>query len=67
MIRKLKKLDKTITYPKSMYNAYHKRSVLVFADALRTTDVGQLGVVTELLVCKIENHSINHMLLQISN
>jgi len=51
-IRKLKKLGTTISYPRPVDNQDYDMSILVFSDASRTEESGQLGILTGLLVGK---------------
>lgn len=67
VLRKLKRLGTTIAYPRPTDQDMHKLSVLVFTDASRTDDVGQVGVVTGLLIDEMEENSIYHPISWISH
>jgi len=66
-IRKLKKLGTTISYPRPVDNQDYEMSILVFSDASRTEESGQLGILTGLLVGKMQNNVIYHPLSWISH
>lgn len=67
ILRKLKKLGTVICYPRPTDQLERELSVLVFADASRTDDIGQLGVLTGLLVGEMKSNSIYHPISWISH
>ena len=67
IVRQLKKLGTTIAYPRPSDNSRYELSVLVFADASRIDDCGQLGVVTGLLIGEMKNNSIYHAISWMSH
>lgn len=67
ILRKLKKLGTAISYPRPTEKSENELSVLVFADASRTDDVGQLGVLTGLLIGEMKNNAIYHTISWISH
>lgn len=60
VFRKFKKLGTTIAYPRPTDKQAYDFSVLVFTDASRTDDCGQLGILTGLLIGDVKNNSIYH-------
>lgn len=62
VVRKLKKLGTTISYPRPSDNTKYELSILVFSDASRTDENGQIGVITGLLVGEMKNNTIYHAL-----
>ena len=60
IVRKLKKLGTTIAYTRPSDKCQYELSVLLFADASRIDDCGQLGVITGLLIGEMRNESIYH-------
>ena len=67
IVKKLKKIGTTIAYPRPLDKKQYELSVLVFADASRTDDCGQLGVVTALLVGDMKKNSIYHIVSWVSH
>lgn len=67
MVLKLKKLGTTIAYQRPTDKDQHELSVLVFTDASRTDDVGQLGVLAGPLVDEMKNNSIYHAISWMSH
>lgn len=61
-VRLLKKLGSTIKYKRPLENKSYPLSILVFADASRNEDYGQLGYVAGLLTGDFELGSIFHVL-----
>ena len=67
IVRKLKKLGTTVAYPRPTDKDKYQLSVLVFADASRTDDCGQLGILTGLLIGEIKKNAIYHTISWISH
>lgn len=67
ILRKMKKLGTVISYPRPTDKREHELSVLVFADASRVDEAGQLGVLTGLLVGEMKSNSIYHPISWISH
>ena len=67
ILRKLKKLGTVISYPRPTDNQQYGLSILVFSDASRIDENGQLGVLTGLLVGEMKQNSIYHPLSWISH
>ena len=66
-VRKLKKLGKTISFPRPSDKAEYKLSVLVFADASKGDTYGQLGILAGRLVGNFKNSAIYHAVSWISH
>lgn len=60
IIKKLKKLGTAISYPRPSDKCEQELTVLVFSDASRTDDRGQLGILTGLLVGELKSEAIFH-------
>ena len=56
----MKKFGTTIAYPRPADKEDYQLSVLVFADASRVDECGQLGVLTGLLIGKMKKNAIYH-------
>lgn len=67
ILRKLKKLGTTISYPRPIDTQAYDLSVLVFSDASWTDENGQLGVITGLLVGEMKQDAIYHPISWISH
>ena len=60
LLRKLKKLGTVISYPRPTDATEYDLTVLVFSDASRTDDRGQLGILCGLLVGELKSGAIFH-------
>lgn len=67
ILRLLKKLCTVISYPRPITQSSYELSILVFADASRIDDVGQLGVLTGLLLGPMKKDSLYHMISWVSH
>lgn len=67
IVRKLKRLGTFICYPRPTDTSNYELTVLGFADASKPNEYGQIGVLTGLLVGKLEQGSIFHSLSWISH
>lgn len=55
---KLKRMGTLTSYPRPDNAKRYELTVLLFADALKPGDHGQVGVLTELLVGKLEKNAV---------
>ena len=60
IVRNLKKMATTVSYPRLTDDHKYDLGVLLFADASRTNENGQLGVLAGLLVGELKNNAIYH-------
>ncbi len=67
IVRKLKKYGTSISYPRPTDKTKYKLSILVFSDASRVDENGQIGLLAGLLVGEMEKQSICHALSWISH
>ena len=67
IVRKLKRLGTAISYPRPTDKRDYELSILVFADASKPREHGQIGVLAGLLVGELESGSIFHSLSWISH
>lgn len=67
ILRKLKNLGTVISYPSPKDKLEREISVLVFADASKTDNVGQLVVLTGLLVSEMKKNGMFHPISWISH
>jgi len=64
---KLKRFGTVISYPRPTDRGKYELLILVFADAAKPGDHGQIGVPTGLLVSELKNNSIFHPISWISH
>lgn len=67
ILRKLKKLGTVISYPRSTDTEMHELTVLVFSEASRSDEAGQLGVITGFLIGEMKNNAIYHPISWLSH
>ena len=67
IVRKLQKLGTKISYPRPTDKTKYDLTILVFADASKGDDHGQLGLITGLLVGEMKNDAIFHTLSWLSH